>query len=217
MAEAKQKIPAVAIWSQFADDVGGAFEESPHSTPSMMHIAVPGTVQYAHQGWNIMLDTFAMPAQENKTPQTMTRLRTLITSTDDFRFKIYREIDSMFMSTLKFLKLMKDVEIGDPAFDAQFIMRGTDDDKIRQFFSDAAFKEQFAAMPANAVLEIRDNDPNFFKKKLPRGVDILQWSSRSIVNDGEVLRTMASLFHRTLARLVDLGSAEAGSPDVPLP
>ena len=179
-----------------------------------MHIAVPGVVRYAYEGHEVVLDTIAAPGSKNQTPRPLTRFRTLFESKEGFRFKIYPENGDVFEKGLKFFGLMKDVEIGQPEFDAQFIMRGTDDQRIKQFFSDPTLQQLLEPMPPFSVLQVLDNDPNFFKKRLPKGVDILTWSFRGVADNLEMLRSMRALFHYTLARMIELDIAAATPPDV---
>ena len=201
MTQEAQRPPGVDAWTQFAEHVGGTFTEGPHSTPSINHVAVPGTVHYRFQEWEVVLDTLTVIGPNNLGPYTATRLRTPFKNKDGFRFKVYREIDSLFMASLKFLRLMKDVEIGDPDFDAQFILRGNNDEKIRRLFSNATLQQHLEALPADCVLEIADDDPNIFKQQLPRGVDYLSWRARGVITDLSVLRSMSALFHQTLTVL----------------
>ncbi len=116
------------------------------------------------------------------------------------------------MSALKFLHLIKDIEIGDPDFDAQFIIRGSDEYKIGRLFSDKHMQTMLNPMPENSVFQILDQDPNIFKRNLPHGVDILQWSYRGVCDDPQLLRAMCELFHYTLSQLVVLDSASSMGP-----
>ncbi len=214
MANEAEPIPAVATWAAFAEEVGGVFTEGPHSRPSIMQIAAPGTVQYTYKGFQVLLDTIVSQGAQNQPVRLTTRLRTLISNPGGFRFKIYRELDSLFATALKFVKLLKDVEIGDPEFDAQFIMRGTDEELVKRFFSDKTMQAHLASMPQNALLEIRDKDANIFKKKLPGDVDILVWSSRPLLEDLDALRSTRELFNYVLQQLIAMDAVQELPPDV---
>ena len=213
MSQETDTIPEVGVWAAFAEEIGGVFSEGPHSKPSIMHIAAPGTVHYEFKGHEVLVDTLVSPGNNNQTPQLTTRFRTLINNEDGFRFKVYREIDSLFASTLKFLRLLKDVEIGDPAFDAQFIMRGNDDEKVKHFFSNPTMQEKLGGMEDDCWLEIRDKDSNLFKRSPPKGVDILTWVKRGLVSEVDGLRSTSELFHFTIELLIEMDIVSSHVPE----
>ena len=217
MKNESDKIPEVAIWALFAEEVGGVYTESPLSSPSVMHIAVPGTVVFAIEGREVLLDTIVMPGSNNTSHRTTTRFRALVHNSAGFRFKIYRELDTAFGGALKFMRLLKDVEIGHPEFDKQFIMRGTDEDKVKRFFSDPDYQALLELLPSHAVLHILDDDTNIFKRKLPKEVDILTLSLHGGSYDIEALRAMKNLFEGTLRRLAGLQEIGPYQPEGSLP
>ncbi len=194
------------IWSEFAQETGGTYEPGDS-----------GAITYQFKHWKIKLDTHVPPPTGNQVPRPATRMRTVFINRSGFNFKIYREIDNLFSSTLKFLRLLKDVELGDPEFDSMFIMRGTDEQEIKRLFLDKNMQSLMKAAPANGVLQIMDDDPNIFKRKLPGGVDILSWWTRGLVVEKSELKALLDLFLYTLTRLIELGVVEENSADAVLP
>lgn len=197
---------AAAIWPEFAKETDGVYQPGE-----------PGAIVYHFKYWKVKLDTHVPPPTNNQVPRPVTRMRALFISKDDFNFKIYREIENLFSSTLKFFRLLKDVEIGDPEFDNLFIMRGTDEQKISRLFSDKNMQALMMAAPENGILQIIDDDPNIFKRKLPEGVDILSWWQRGLVEDKAELKSILDLFLYVLTQLVTLDVAEERSSDAKLP
>ena len=86
-------------------------------------------VQVTHDEWTITLDTFAVST--GKTTVVYTRLRAPYINPDHFRFTIYRR--GFFSDIAKWIG-MQDIEVGHEDFDRDFIIKGTEEGKLRALF-----------------------------------------------------------------------------------
>ena len=67
-----------------------------------------------------------------------TRMRAPYVNPDGFWFRVYRR---GFFSDLGKALGMQDVEVGQPAFDEDFIIQGTDEGKLRQLFANPKIRD----------------------------------------------------------------------------
>ena len=132
-------------------------------------------------------------------------------SPDQFRFTIHRrgvfgEIAKQFGS--------HDVSIGHENFDHDFVIKGTDERKLRALFDDGRLRALIAAQP-KVNLTVKD-DEGWFGAKFPDGVDELQFMVVGVIKDVERLKQLFDLFAETLDQLCRIGSAYEKSPGVKL-
>lgn len=85
--------------------------------------------------WTVTLDTYTV--SNGKTSTTFTRMRAPYVNKDGFRFKIYRK---NIFSEIGKLFGMKDIAIGIPAFDDNFIIQANNQFKIRDLFSNSRIR-----------------------------------------------------------------------------
>ena len=109
-------------------------------------------VQVKHDEWTITLDTYAVST--GKTTVVFTRLRAPYVNPDHFRFTIYRR--GLFSDIAKWLG-MQDVEVGHEDFDRDFIIKGTEEGKLRAPFDNARLRELIAAQP-QIHLAVKDDE-----------------------------------------------------------
>lgn len=159
--------------------------------------------------WTITLDTYTVSSGKSST--TYTRMRAPYVNKDGFKFKIYRE--GVFSELGKFLG-MEDIEIGYPQFDANFIIKGNDKDKVKALFSDAQLQELIELQP-RLHLEVKD-DEGWFGADFPEGVDELYFQVVGVIKDMELLESLFELFSKVLDNLCILGSAYEDDPRVTL-
>ena len=106
------------VWRQLSEEIGAEFVEGGFWKGSKVQ---------AHVGpWTVTLDTYTdRPARAHV---TYTRMRAPYVNPEGFRFTIYRK---GFFSDLGKLLGMQDIEVGDPEFDEAFIIKGNDEDRVR--------------------------------------------------------------------------------------
>lgn len=157
--------------------------------------------------WTITLDTYTVSSGKSST--TYTRMRAPYVNKDGFKFKIYRE--GIFSELGKFLG-MEDIEIGYPEFDANFIIKGNNKDKVKALFSDAQLQELIEFQP-RLHLEVKD-DEGWFGTEFPEGVDELYFQVVGVIKDMELLESLFELFSKVLDNLCIIGSAYEHDPRV---
>jgi hypothetical protein len=127
---------------------------------------------------------------------------------EGFRFTISR---TGFLSGLGKLLGMRDIEVGDPEFDEAFILRGTDEAKVRALLADPALRALIVAQP-KVRLTVKDSE-GWFGPSFPPDVDELHFQVAGVIKDVDRLKGLFDLFAAVLDRLCRIGSAykqEAG-------
>ena len=187
------------IWQQLSAEIGGTHREGWRG----------GKVQASHGEWTVTLDTYTVPA--GKTYITYTRMRAPYVNPDGFRFSISRR--SIFTGLATFLG-MQDIAIGDPQFDEAFVIKGTDEGRVRTLFSSSRLRELVDAQ-RNIHLSVKD-DEGWFGATFPDGVDELYFVVPGEILDVPRLKLLYELFAETLDRLCEIGSAYERDPGVDL-
>jgi len=164
-------------------------------------------VQAIHGEWTVTLDTYAVST--GKTVIVFTRMRAPYVNPDGFRFTIYRK--GVFSDLAKRFG-MQDVEVGVEPFDRDFIIKGTDETKLRELFSSPTIRDLIAKQP-EIHLTVKD-DEGWFGPSFPDGVDELYFAVPGVIKDVERLRLLYELFGETLDQLCCLGSAYKEAPDL---
>ena len=162
-------------------------------------------VQAAHDEWTITLDTYAVST--GKTTMVFTRLRAPYVNPDHFRFTLYRR--GLFSDIAKWLG-MQDIEVGHENFDRDFIIKGTDERKLRALFDNPKLRKLIAAQP-KIHLTVKDNEGGW-RTRFPADTDELCFHVAGIIKDVERLRLLFELFAETLDQLCRIGSAYEQAP-----
>ena len=189
------------IWRQLSRAIGADY--------------VPGgfckgdKVEAAHGEWTITLDTFAVST--GKVTMVFTRLRAPYVNPDHFRFTIYRR--GLFSEIAKWLG-MQDIVVGHEDFDRDFIIKGTDEGKLRALFDNPKLRELIAAQP-EIQLTVKDND-GYLGADFPADTDELYFHVHGIIKDVERLKLLFDLFAETLDELCRIGSAYEEAPKLKL-
>ncbi len=193
------------IWTQIATDIGGEFIDGGFWGKDVLI--------YKHGEWQILLDTYTVTTSTGTTTTstTYTRMRAPFINKDGLYFKISRE--GFFSSIGKFFG-MQDIEIEDPFFDKQFVIKGNDPEKIKLLLADDRIKELCQTQP-RIYLSIKD-DEGWFGTDFPEGVDELYFQCVGIIKETERLKALFGLFCLILQRLVQIDSAYKDDPQVTL-
>ena len=160
------------IWSQIAKDIGGQYTDGGFFGKDVL--------VYRHGEWQILLDTYTVSSGKYST--TYTRIRAPFVNKDGLYFKIYRE--NVFSSIGKFFG-MQDIEVGEPLFDENFIIKGNNQEKVKLLLSDKNLKKLVEKQP-DIYIEIRD-DEGSFGAHFPVGVDELYFQCYGVMKDAELL------------------------------
>jgi hypothetical protein len=187
------------IWKQLSERVQGKFVAG--------GFAKGDKVIVEHGGWALTLDTFAVST--GKVVIVFTRMRAPFVNPSGFRFQVYRK--SVFSGLAKFFG-MQDVEIGDPPFDADFIIKSADEARIRQLLSNPRIRE-IIQKQKDVHFAVKD-DEGWFGTKFPDGVDELYFVVAGVIKDIDRLELLYELFTETLDELCRMGAAVDTPPNV---
>ncbi len=188
-------------WRQLAEQVHGQFVEGGFFRKDKV-------VATAEQ-WTVTLDTYNV--SNGETSSTYTRVRAPFMTRDNFRFTIYR---ANLFTRLGELLGMRDIRIGDAAFDEAFVIKANNEQKVRALLSNRSIRELMNAQPRIRV-EVKD-DEGWFGAQFPQGVDELYFSSPGVLKDLNRLRGIFDLFTAILQQLCHIGSAHENDPGVRL-
>ena len=189
------------IWRQLAAETGASYVEGGFWKGDK--------VQASHAEWIITLEVVAMGKA------TYTRLRAPYVNPDGFRFSVNHKGKGIFTDLGNLLGLQQDVEVGYPDFDRDFIIKGTDEAKLRRLFANARIRELIAAQP-RIHFTVKEAPGIFtrdlFAEKPPENVDALEFLIGGVFKDKERLRLLFDLFAETLDELCRMGSAYKDAP-----
>jgi len=185
------------IWRQLSAETQATFVEG--------SFLKSDKVQATHGEWIVTLDRYVVST--GKTTVVYTRMRAPYVNPDGFRFKVYRK---GFFSDLGKMLGMQDIEVGQPEFDDDFIIKGNDEGKLRQLFANAKIRALISAQK-DINFSVKD-DEGWFGPSFPDGVDELQFIVVGIIKDVERLKLLYDLFAETLDELCRIGSAYRADP-----
>jgi hypothetical protein len=193
------------IWRQLSADIGATYVEGSFGKSDK--------VEAAHGEWTVTLDVLTRVVSTGKSTTVIryTRLRAPYVNPDQFRFTIHRR--GLFTDIAKLFG-SQDVSIGHEDFDHDFVIKGTDERKLRALFDDGRLRALIAAQP-KVNLTVKD-DEGWFGAKFPDGVDELQFMVVGVIKDVERLKQLFDLFTETLEQLCRIGSAYEKSPGLKL-
>jgi len=180
------------IWRKLSEEIGANFVEGKFLRGDK--------VQAIHDDWIVTLDTYVVST--GKTAIPFTRMRAPYVNPTGFRFTVYRQ---GFFSGIAKLLGMQDIQTGAPEFDAEFIVKGTDESKVRQLL-DGRIRQLLSAQ-SKVNLTVKD-DEGWFGAAFPQGVDELHFSVPGILKDMAQLKSLYDLFAETLDRLCEIGAAD---------
>ena len=197
--------PKGEIWTQIAIDVGGEFIEGGFCSKDVLI--------HKYREWRILLDTYTDTTSTGATTTstTYTRMRVPFINKDGLYFKISRE---GFLSSIGKFFGMQNIEIGDPFFDKQFVIKGNNPEKIELLLADGRIKELCHRQP-RIHLRIKD-DEGWFGPDFPEGVDELYFECAGVIKETARLKALFELFYLILERLVQIDSAYVDDPQVTL-
>ena len=183
------------IWQQLADQLDGDFFKG--------KMFKPDRVEAYHGDWMITLDLYQVDKM------TYTRIRAPYVNRDDFIFKVVRQ---NFGHRIGKVFGMKDVEVGHPIFDQDFVIQGSDERKLKMMF-DNPYIRDLISYESNMMLTLRREAPLFQKPRFPEDVNELYYHAGTIIKDLNRLHDLYDLFAETLDHLCAIGTAYDDDPD----
>lgn len=163
----------------------------------------PDRVEVYHANWMITLDTYQVDKM------TYTRIRAPYVNRDDFIFKIFRE---HFGHRIGKVLGMKDIVVGYPEFDRDFVIQGSDERKLKMMFANPSIRKLISYQP-KILLQLRREAPLFQKPKFPKDVNELSYLVGIIIKDLDQLHDLFDLFTYTLDHLCAIGTAYEDDPE----
>jgi len=157
-----------------------------------------------YKNWTIILDTYThFPL---KSSVTYTRVRAPLISTGDLSFKLYNK---NIMSGIGKLLGLTDISIGDTNFENKYTIKGNNEEKITELFSNSKVQELIYSIE-KVHLEIKDDEGWF--NRYEYGEDLLYFHTVGVIKDINKLRDIFFLFYLVLELLVILDSASMEKP-----
>jgi hypothetical protein len=184
------------VWQRLALELGGEHQKTWRGR----------RVVVEHGPWQIVLDL------QRSDDAVFTRMRAPYVNADGFRFCVFRK---HLFSGLAEMMGLPDINVGQPDFDEQFIIRGNHEGKLRQLFANKTIRDMIMAHP-RIRFEVRGDEGFFSRYKFPEGVDELRFTAGGIIKDIDRLKELYCLFAQTLHELCRMGSAYESGPDVKL-
>src|SRR5512136_2485528 len=120
------------VWRQLGSEIGAEFVEGGFWRGNKVQARV--------KEWTVTLDTYTVST--GKSHITYTRMRAPYVNKDGFQFTIYRK--NLFSELGKRLG-MQDIEVGDPEFDRDFIIKGNDEFKVLALFGNPRIRQLIQA------------------------------------------------------------------------
>ena len=149
-----------------------------------------------YKTFEILLDTYTVST--GNAAITYTRLRTTFVNPRAIDFKIYHK--SFFSQFGKMLG-MQDIEIGDMAFDHDFIIKGNATGEIVKLFNRSRIKQHILAEP-KLTLQIKHKN-EWLQKPLKENESIIEYQSVGVIKDNPRLINLCELFKDILDALVE--------------
>lgn len=185
------------VWGRLADEMGVDFDPGTFWSQ--------GRITAGYGPWTLTLDTYTVSSGQSSV--TYTRMRAPYVNADGFRFTVYRQ---GFFSSVAKLFGMQDVTVGHPDFDRDFVIKGTDEERLRALFRNPRVRELLEAQP-EVYLTVKD-DEGWFGASFPQGVDELYLQVAGVIKDRARLRSLFELFAEVLNTLCHIGSAYEDDP-----
>lgn len=159
--------------------------------------------------WEVTLDTFVVST--GHTHVSYTRMRAPYVNPGGFTFTIYRRGVFTWLGE----KLgMQDIEIGYSEFDRDYVIKSSDEGKVREMLEDGKLRDLIQQQPT-IHLAVKD-DEGWFGTSFPDGVDELCFQVTGVITDVARLKALFDLFASLLDRLCLIGAAYEDRPNVAL-
>ena len=182
------------IWQELCEHIPATFFKGKWNKPDR--------VEASHGNWMITLDSFSVDSSQ------FTRIRAPYVNRDDFTFRIFRQ---MGIHKLDKLLGMKDLEVGYPEFDREFIIQGSDQRKLKMMFANPNIRALIRFQP-KILFKLRPDMP-LFQKKFPKDINEVYFHCGGIVRNLEQLQDLYDLFSLTLDHLCAIGTAYKDDPN----
>lgn len=189
------------VWSELSEAIGADYIDAGFFGKNKVVVHV--------KEWTITLDTYTVST--GKSAITYTRMRAPYVNKDGLYFKIYKA--GIFSDIGRFFG-MRDIETGFSEFDADYVISGNNEERIRELFSKTSIQSLIELQPRFS-LQIKD-DEGWFGESFPEGVDELYFNVAGVIKDIKLLKALFELFAEILDYMCEIGSAYENNPNVKL-
>ncbi len=187
------------VWKQLSDELGGRFENKDGWRQDKV-IVQDGP-------WKVTLDLHSEAGYTSE--RLYTRFRAPFLNHDRFKMSIYHASIFNFIASMLGIG---DVETGHREFDDMFVVKGNDEDRIRQIFAHDDLRELLNTEP-EVHISIR-HAGGWFGDEFPEDVDELVLEVEGEVVDLERLEKLYRLFSELLHTVVHLDSGYHDDPNL---
>lgn len=188
------------VWLEFADEFRADVEDS---DPNSSHTKLSLTLPIQDTAWSLIYTMH--PAGTGKHDHTT--VETSYTPHSDFKFAIHPQ--SWFDGFGKLLG-MQDIIVGHPDFDKAFVIKGSNEALVKDFFQDAAVRNFLLNEPHVQMWADCHHEEHAPAAKVLHsggGNNRLAMRLKGAVDDFEKLKTFYKVKHRSLENLVKIGAA----------
>ena len=189
------------VWKKLSEEIGGRFNHREEGEGRF------DTVKAKVGPWTVTLDLHADASYAHEVMHT--RLRAPYVNSDGFRFNIFK---ASLWDELSTVLGGQDVEVGDAAFDENFRIRASDEDKVKDLFEKDRLRELLMQEP-DAHLYVRDSGV-WWQEEFPDGVDEIVLEVKGEIADLGRLERLYSIFAAALHSLCRTGSAYETDPAI---
>lgn len=191
------------------DHIWGQMTQTINAENTEERIIEGSHITFKHGEWTITLDSYTTAVGNES--MVYTRIRAPYVNTDGFRFSIYEQT---LFTQIAHLLGAQDVEVGDAFFDDNYVIKATDEKKVKELLADTKLRELIATLP-DIHFSVR-SDEGWFGVDFPDGVDELCFECTGLIQDEDRLKDLFELFSLCLDRLFRLGSASDKDPGIDL-
>ncbi len=187
------------VWNEFADEYKATLDDpNPDSSHERVSIMVP--VQ--GRPWTIV---FTMqPAK--KGGSATTTIEATFTAKADFKFALHRQ---KWVDGVSKLLGMQDIEIGDPEFDAEFVIKGNDEKVIKKILEPPAMRRALLDEPSLQLsVETEQDQKAPSSRALHDHNGTISVRTQGAVDDFERLKAIYELVWAMLDQFVNAGTAK---------
>jgi hypothetical protein len=167
------------VWLRLANELHGSFDAGGWAKAPKVTARLGG--------YDIVLDTYTVSTGQSS--QTFTRMRAPFVNAGGLRFLIHRA--SIFTGMAKALG-KQDIDVGEPGFDDDWVIQGSNVDRVRALLSDPTLRALIASQP-RLRMQVVDNE-GLFGPKYSDDVDVLQFTESGVIRDQQRLSRLFALF-----------------------
>jgi hypothetical protein len=198
------------VYKKLASDLHGNFSRGDFSNPVRVNIP--------YKNWTITADTFVTMDLINVSKgnpyggnSEHTRIRVPFLKGEDLNFSI-----TTATALNSFAKIFgaHDIKVGEEEFDKQFIIKGTNENKVKLIFSNSSVRRSLSEI-GDINLVLRDHE-GFLGTQLPENIYELFLKAEDVILDENKLKSFIQLFFELLDQLSGLGFAKKDNPNFKL-